>query len=477
MKNHLQQWEYPARCCNTNWRPYITVAQFAYLPKAKQMKFISAVFLSCLLCFTVAGIYSCEKTSVKLEDNAASNDPDITYLEDMPVTMSTVKLDSFVTSGLEQFMIGTHNDTVFGKMSANSYAEIVLPATNSLNGTDVLFDSICIRLMPTGNYSGDTTLPIKINVHQLTKNIENDDAEDVFYQTKTVDFSGTPIASFSGQIKPTSKKIMSIRLPDSLGQNWMNKLRTNNYTFQSQERFRNYFKGVVLQTDSVVNKNIFYFNSDSNKVLIRLYYKNRGLTNIAGHIDFTFNSSKQFVQLAYNYNNTAFSLFHPTKKQELSSSLTGGRALMSSNNASYVKFSFPGILTLKELFPFVKVIKAELEIKPLEGSYRYPYALPATLLMNTGNTSNNVTGNLYDAATEELQTGNLVLDKLNNANTKYSFDVTEFINVLIDEGRFSERTLLLGQGSAAATKETQRLILNDQTVKKDVKLKLYVLGL
>jgi hypothetical protein len=432
------------------------------------MKFINAVIISSLLLCCADIFYSCEKTNVRLEDNAASNDPDITYLEDNVINMSTVKMDSFITSGKEIFMVGTQADPVFGKMSANSYAEIVLPASNNIYGTDFIFDSICLQLLPTGNYSGDTTLPFKINVHRLTEPIANDDAEDSYYQTRTFNCDALPIASVTTVIKPTSKKPFSIRLPDALGQDWMQKLKTKDYVVFSQERFRDYFKGIVFRTDSSLNKNIFYFSSDSGKALIRIYYKERGLFTTSKQIDFTFNSNKQFTNITHNYAGTYLSLFNATKKEEFSSNLTGHQTLVHSNLPSFVKFTFPEILTLKELFPFVKVIKAELEIKPLEGSYRYPYLLPPTLLLAIGTSSNTVSSYLYKDGTTDFQTGNLVYDPLNIAKTTYSFDITSYISTVLSEGRFSEKTLLLSANVGSAVSESSV---------KDVKLKLYVLGL
>jgi hypothetical protein len=98
-------------------------------------------------------------------------------------------------------------------------------------------------------------------------------------------------------------------------------------------------------------------------------------------------------------------------------------------------------------------------------------------LLAIGTSSNTVSSYISTDGTTDFQTGNLVYDRLNIAKTKYSFDVTSYINTLITEGRFSEKTLLLGANVGSAVSETQRLVLNDQSSIKDVKLKLYVLGL
>jgi hypothetical protein len=141
-----------------------------------------------------------------------------------------------------------------------------------------------------------------------------------------------------------------------------------------------------------------------------------------------------------------------------------------------IKIGFPSILNLKELYPYIKVIKAELVIKPSSGTYSYPNRLPSTLhLYSTDN--NNGLNVLFRDDQQQPLTGNLQIDKLYGEQTQYTYNVTSFISNLIEEGPFSKNALLLTSPAGISASGFQRLIVNDQTLAKSIQLKLYILGL
>lgn len=157
--------------------------------------------------------------------------------------------------------------------------------------------------------------------------------------------------------------------------------------------------------------------------------------------------------------------------------MTANKAFLHSNVGTLIKISFPSILTVKDLHPYVKILKAELVIKPQSDSYRYPYKLPQQLNLYTTNDNNDLIGILKDASGQDNLTGNLVNDKLFPEKTQYTFDITQYINSLLAEGRFSKSALMLSPTVLYSDLETQRLIVSDQTIDKTIQLKLYVLGL
>ncbi|MFT3980481.1 MAG: DUF4270 family protein [Ferruginibacter sp.] len=429
-----------------------------------------------LACALVIGLASCEKIDIAFEDNGIEDDPDVVQIDNQKVEIGTVKQDTFNTASSEYIMVGTHRDAYFGKISTSTYAEISLPESNPILNKSVRLDSICLILNPTGNYVGDTTLPFTVKVHELTENIKNSTATDAYYNLRSFAFNPANLAQATQTIKPTLKKQWLIRLPDALGNDWLQKLNTNADEIQSQERFRGYFKGLLFETDSNSNNTAYYFKGDSNNVVIRMYYKELGLFHEDKTLDFSFATAKSFFHYDYNYTGTLLGQVQPQRKQYLSSASTGNKAFLYTGTPAQIKFSFPDILTLKERFPDLKVVKAVLEIRPLAGSYHYPARLPSQLVLNE-TTSDNYTGSyVYESDGTTLQYGNLVYDPLNNVNTKYSFTITSFINSLIEEGQFSTKALLLN-AYVNTLQETAQLVINDQSIQQDVKLKLYVLGL
>ncbi|MEO6289838.1 MAG: DUF4270 family protein [Ginsengibacter sp.] len=441
-------------------------------------KDLSIFYFICSLSFLFC---ACEKVDVTFTDNVNDNDPNVTYLDNYTVSIATLKLDSFVTSGHQIFMLGSHQNSSFGKINADSYTEIQLPSSNPVKDKNVIFDSLELVLSPNGNYLGDTNTIFKLSVHHLNEYIENIDegvGNTNFYYPRTFSYDPASIGQIITQIQPNKNKEISIRLSDAIGLDWLTKLKKNSTEIQSQDNFRAYFKGICITSDSLINKSLFYFKGadSTNTTVLRLHYRENTATFVDKILEFTFVAAKQFNNIRFNFTGTPFASFLPYKKQVLSSELMGHKAYVNNNIPSYAKITFPNLLVLKELYPYVKLLRAELDIPPSPGTYTYPYRLPPTLAMYVSNSDNNIDGSLTDANGDAL-TGNLNIDYLYGDNTHYSFDITTYINTLLEEGKFSTKALLLGTSSDSHDDNSSQLIFNDQQTSNGIKLKLYVLGL
>lgn len=428
-----------------------------------------------LLCL---GVFSCNKVNITFTGNSTDTDPNVSYFENYKVNVATVKLDSFSTAGNQVFMLGTHFDSSFGKISADSYSEVELPSSNPVRGVNVSLDSLELVLMPNGNYYGDTNSVYKLSVYRLTENISSPTVEGsstgLFYPRHFA-YDPVPIGQVNTKIQPDASKELDIRLSDALGNDLLNRLKNNDPSIQSQDSFRVYFKGVRIATDSSINKSLFYFTGADTTTLLRLYYKENGIGFVEKELTFSYPSETQFNNIRYNFSGTPFALFAPYGKQVISSDLLGKKGYVNNNIPCYEKITFPDLLSLKELYPYIKVIQAQLQITPTPGTYSYPNSLPSTLRMYVSNSNDNPDNVLLDAQGVP-QAGNLNIDYLYGQNTNYTFDITSYINTIISEGKFSTKSLLLAANSSLYYNETSRLVFNDQQG-NGIKLKLYVLGL
>jgi Domain of unknown function (DUF4270) len=423
-----------------------------------------------LILFIVIVSASCTKVDVTFGNDDLTGDPDISYIEDYPVELATYKIDSFITSSHSVFTIGHHTDSSFGTITAGAYAEVNLPSENPVKNKNVSFDSLVVILKPNGNYYGDTLTPFKINIHRLLENIENEEqANTDFYNPRKFQFNPVPFGQTIVTVKPKRGSAIKVRLSDSFGQDLLMKFKNNNDSIQAQEIFSRYFKGLYLGTDTSFTKAMYYFVSDSTEMIMRLHYKLNGATIQEKYFDFSFNTAKQYNQIVYNHTGTNLGAFTPFKKQLKKSSATGNKAYLHSNMGSYIKISFPSILNIKELHPYIKIIKAELVIKPSADTYSYPYLLPSSLNLYSTDENNGLNS--------LVQSGGLYIDNLYGEKTQYTYDITDYITDIISQGRFSTDALMLTPSSEVSDKLLERLIINDQTFNKGVQLKLYVLGL
>lgn len=440
---------------------------------------VKNIYGHCIAMLLLIAFISCEKLDIEFGTTTAEADPNITYFDNYATDIATYKTDSFLTSGHNVFCIGYHNDPVFGIVKAGSFAQISMPTYNPVANVDVSFDSLELVLKPNGAFYGDSSLPLTINVYSLTENIKDDVNGDAYYNTST--FSFNPNAIGQQTITPYAKtgKDISIKLSAALGQEWLNKFKTSNDDVSTVENFINYFKGIYITTDTVNTKSLLYFTTGADSMFIRLHYHENGLFAQSKQLNFGFTSAKQFNNIGFTHTNGPFTAFVNKKKQLIASTSSNNQSFLNTNLGACVKISFPSLLNLKELHPYISVVKALLIIKPDISSSAIPYQLPTTLSLYQTATTNELGLGIYNSSTTNpaLQTGDLVIDNLYGENTYYNFDITQYINTKIAEGQFSNSALLLYPTLSNADGGIQRLILNDQTKNQSVQLKLYVLGL
>lgn len=441
------------------------------------MKYYKACLAYCSA--VVLLLSSCDKVDITFGAAASDSDPNITYFDNYKTDIATYKVDSFVTSNHQVFCAGYHTDPVFGVVKAGAFAQIDLPSANPLlNVTEtIVYDSLQLLIKPSGNFYGDSTRPVRFAVYRLTENIKKDDGTDYYYNTNSFGYNPIAVGQQTVNLNGKTGSAVSVKLSDALGQELLAKFKNNDFDINTQENFINYFKGIYITTDSAITNSLVYFSSDADSVILRLNYHQNGVTPEAKTIDFKYNNTKQFSNINFRHTGSNFSSFINKKEQLIPSTSSGGQSFLNSNLSASIKISFPTLLSLKELHPYVKVVKAILVIRPDAASYTFPYTLPPTLDLYATDATNGLLSGIFDASNTSLQTGNLVTDYLYNENTYYSFDITSFINTKINEGQASTSALLLHTSLSNAEGGLQRLIVNDQNNNRPIELKLYVLGL
>ena len=205
----------------------------------------------------VSSVLACTKVSVDLPTTVQTTDPNVSYLEGYAVQLSTLQLDSFTTSNRASFVAGNHTDPWFGHVEAESYTQVKPPSTNPVKDQTVFLDSICLLLRPNGLPYGDTTTGLTLQAYQVTDPIATYEGNaGAFYNTQKFNHGATPIGAKSFTLRPTLDTLISMRLSDALGQEWLDKLRRNDAEVQSTTAFVDYFRGVCLRTDTTTTKSL-----------------------------------------------------------------------------------------------------------------------------------------------------------------------------------------------------------------------------
>ncbi len=420
----------------------------------------------------VLAISSCQKTPIQFGqpyvDNSFSN---IVLVDTFSTQLSTVHYDSVATSGSGTLMVGNYSDPYFGKIQASTFFELSPPGTTTL-GANAGFDSLQLILVPDKSFYGDTTVPLQISVYQLSKQITFPVYQTVFYNNSDFPVNPVPLGSLTQQFYPHLTDSLFIRLSDTTGQHLFNLIKSNDPAIQSTVSFLPYFNALKL-TATAGNMNAIYGFKES--VVMRLYYHENDVYPVTKFVDFKYYNSDntQFNQVMSDRTGTPLAGFN-NSTLEIPSDSTGHAAYLQYLTGFLTKIRFPTIRDLLLRTDYTKILKADLIINPLLGSYNPSMDLPPNLVPFTTDQYDLMGSPLPLANGSGYQTGNLVEDYLYNQNTSYTYDVTAYLQQQIGVGYSNKNGLLLVPPSPAWITNLNRAVFGDkQNPKGSIQLKVY----
>jgi hypothetical protein len=432
-------------------------------------KFSAIILFGCIIWFA-----SCKKADINFGEEFLVDDGlQVFKTDSFGVDVSTVYLDSFITSNKGTVLVGNYTDPLFGKVAAQSFFELYPPSyITDFTGTSL--DSICLVLKSNiGNYYGDSTKPYNITVQELADSIYLNENKTSFYNHSKYNAKAAVLGDRTFAFYPLSNSQITIKLDNAIGFALLNKLKnTTDNTLKSSAAFLEYFRGIKLSSNT--NDMVAGF---SDGVLMRLYYKIPALLDEHKSIDFMMgNKAHQFNNITIDRNGSAIQ--NIATKREISASLTNNAGYTQAATGSMIKLTFPSIKDVLKIPNFAKVLKASLTIRPVQNTYSYHYFLPPFLRLSTTDLNNKVGDDLaYVTSNGSLavQLGALQTDYYLQEKTEYQYDLTEYIkNVLKPQNNTSGEGLLLTPPSPNFENELARVVIgNRNNSLGKIELKIY----
>ncbi len=419
-------------------------------------------------------LLSCNKSDnlFSIGNDFVESETNIEIIDTFGVEMSTVLMDSVVTSGTEAMLIGCYVDTLFGRVTCNSLFQIGLPESVSLDENDY-YDSISLFIYYSGYYYGDTNQALSINVHQLSEDIELFDDGNLYNNS---DFSYMPNILGSTQFLPSpagDDSVVVIKISDEIGLELFNMFVENSTNISSEEIFLDYFKGIVLLTGESTNQIITGFKAGEGEVKLRLYTHRYEQTIVESYHDFPLiNTGNQFNQIQYDFKGSLFEYQLNNNLNEIPSDSSGNRSFVQGFKKIMTMIQFP---TLPEIMlnEYGKILKAELIFRPIKTSYS-AFQLPRYVILYESDHLNRPVDFIYDAE-GNVQVASLVIDDMYNEETSYTFDITDFIKSEMADGYFdTEHALLISIYNETYQLNLDRIIVEGKDPAP--KLKLYYLN-
>jgi hypothetical protein len=323
--------------------------------------------------------------------------------------------------------------------------------------SNAIYDSLTFTFRLNHYYYGDTTKIQTFYVNELAQTIVAGYA-DKLYNTSNVPVKSTPLGSKTISIRPAKDDSVIIRLSDSKGMELFDKLKQQTAEVTNNDNFLNYLKGISLATGEDDTTAVFGLMA-ADSMHMRVHY----------HTNAPFNQP-YFIDFIPTTNQFAFNRIVAHRPNLALVSGYGGVGETPSSKTNNLAFSQQGTgLNLKILFPslkgilltenYVKLLRAELVVRPASQSFdRAKYPLPPKLQLAATDASNIEGAFLMDSTGQNVLTATPVLDDVYGRDNYYKFNITAYINQLLQVAS-NDMGLYLQPVYSATTPDVTRLIM------------------
>ena len=383
--------------------------------------------------------------------------------------LSTLLVDSIITSSKKIAYVGNFEDTVFGLITSRSFFDLDYENFGEVDEKAV-FDSAAFILQFTAKNIGDTLSPMSVSVHRLSELIVPI-GKTALFNTSSFDYEPEPMSTIEFYPEPNSADTAVNLTVNSFGEELFTLIRNKDEKVSNEDLFNDYIKGFVLTSGSVMNKAILGFKANTDQLVLKLFYHvNREEPEKKEIVIKMGDIGRQFNKVDFDLSGTPLKNIREMKN-EVPAALTGNRAFMSGMAGLYIKCLFPTVQNLLADQGW-KIIKAELIVEPVPYSYEQ-FELPDSVYLYAGDKRNNLSM-LRDSKGQQLK-ASFEFDDYLHENNRYTFEITDFIlNELADSYFNPDQSLVLGLASTEQGARFERLIAEGK--RPPVKLKLYYLS-
>jgi hypothetical protein len=426
-----------------------------------------------------------------VSDNGSAN---IVVVDSSTIDLSTVYVDSTATAATGYLMVGTYNDAYLGQISSQAYLQVRPPASlPPLDPQLDTYDSIGMVLYfrKSNPYYGDTTLTPTFVVNQVDTLYQLPNYATGWFSNQSLPL-GPDLGSTSVSIAPnlpyTSQNAgdtVKIRMDDALGQQLYNMIYNKSDTMTTLTTFLNWFNGLCI-SPGAGSQGVIYGFKDSS--LMRIYYRsNTGGVSVTKTIDFTlYNRASQWNHITNNRAGSPLAnLATPvsvTQPPPLTpSNLTGSASYVDNIIGLTTKMTFPFLNSISQRPDYVGLLRAQLTVIPLAGSFNTTWTLPPQLGIYSSDLHNTLLAPVFSTASSAVQTGGLIPNYFAPLLNSYNYDVTNFVaNQIVNNTQGSNQVgIMLSIPSPANLSSFRRLAIADQSfpTQQRVILSVYYISL
>lgn len=380
----------------------------------------------------------------------------------VPIEMSTFRLDSVMTSGQNLAWVGKHSKPVIGDVCSEAIMRMTDPSSYGWN-TKEKYDSITITLIHSGDYQGDTLVPMTINIHRMAQPVRFAEREYAFYNVREFRDS-TSIGEFRFRPRPHSRPKLRYRLNDDFGRELFAFIRANNSVNAAlaKKNFESFLGGIKLVYGDDT-ENIMAFKT--NEIVISLHTHlnfmeyNRITRTLTVESD-----SKTGTPLQYNSvwtENTVTPYDKLTERYKQVTEKEGNlHSVMFEGLGYYTRINFPTMDEILSQAEYKHIVKAELYLYPEHGSYD-KRNFPNHHYLSVLNKGNVITESVNASVAGGRSIGLLVYNRYDEKDVYYVSDITYYLNKAMEKGYVDrDEGLLVTWNSGMAPTDYNFLLFN-----------------
>ncbi|MCG9791483.1 DUF4270 family protein [Flavobacterium algicola] len=401
----------------------------------------------------------------------------VILVDTLAVDVSTVQLDSLVTSSQLRITVGSYTDPIFGKVEASSYFQLTgdsytIASSSDTEASAYVFDSIRMVMKLDKYYYGDTTQVHSFSIHRLQQNVKTSLEDDTFHNDSSLLYDSQSLGTVSYKPKPYSQDSVNVVLSNDFGNALFQKFKGKEIT--NSDEFIEYFKGFVIKPITGSSSSVMGFSMSSE---MRLYYS-KASTESESSLTLTFginDTSKQFNNYTLDKSGTILKDLPTNSELKLASTSTGNKGYVQSGTGVACRIDVPNIKQLKRLYTNGVILSAQLNIKPANGTYSDTYPLPDSLQVFVCDNLNRIKYALTSSSGSTLYAIlNTQKDEFNET-IGYDLSLGTFLQSELIKENNDKLSLLLV--APTINKGVNRLVLADQkTTVNKLKLKLYYIS-
>jgi hypothetical protein len=384
----------------------------------------------------------------------------IDSFDTLTLRVSTVALDSMITSNPARLLAGRHIDEELGIITAMPFFQITPGDVPTLTNASYSRATLLLRYDDYSYY--DTLSSTTLVVHEVVEEIKL--IEGSLYNTSSFDYDPEALGSITFEPRPTLGDSIEIPLSDDFGLNIYKLAEKSATEISSSQDFLKYLRGLAVSPGADANGAVLGFKTDAE---VRIYYHDRSSLPVEErHFRLNTSSNIRFNHITADRSST--SLAPLSSQRSIRSVFTDHKAYYQGGCGLGIRVEIPYLRDILIDNPGLHILEAVLQFSPVPRSGKGNTPAPEVLAMYVVNGQNEVIS-ISDSQVRVRLEEDVYLGR----DTRYPLSILDFVNYQLAQPEFNQNAVLFTSEDEFLRSSVHRLYVGDQMSERPMKLMLY----